>query len=190
MKKTTPIILFLFLLLLTPSIDIVGQSIQIKDASGFKDEIKCVTEEKINPESKEDPIKIKTCIWHAFKFVTTGVPDYKGRYGYEYELFLIENSQPKQITNSELFNDHRKELEELINRKIRIDFDNNAKDPNVKDCFEGVTFTPFQLNDMGISFNDKNEMEFNVTFGLGDACMSVDGTVITFSMQDLKKYLK
>ena len=185
MKKKTPILLFLFLMSLIPSNHVFGQNTQPTGTAGFGDEMKCITEEKANPESKEDPIIIKTCIWHAFKFVTTGAPDYKGRYGYEYELFLIENSQPKQITNSELFNDHRKELEELINRKIRIDFDNNAKDPNVKDCFEGVTFTPFQLNDMGISFNDKNEMEFNVTFGLGGACMSVDGMVITFSMQDL-----
>ena len=189
MKKKTPILLFLFLMSLIPSNHVFGQNTQPTGTAGFGDEMKCITEEKANPESKEDPIIIKTCIWHAFKFVITGEPDYRGCYSYQYELFLIANGQQKQINNSDLFNDQRKELEVLINRDIKIYFDSNAKDPN-NDCFSGATFTPFQLNDLGISFNEKNEMEFNVTFGLGGACMSVDGMVITFSMQDLKKYFK
>jgi len=81
-------------------------------------------------------------------------------------------------------------LENLINSNLKIDFDDNAKDPETSDCFVGTSFTKFQLNDMGISFNDKNEMEFNVSFGLGGACMNVDGTAVSFKMSDLKEYFK
>ena len=43
---------------------------------------------------------------------------------------------------------------------------------------------------MGISLNDKNEMEFNVSFGLGGVCYNVDGTSVSFKMTDLKEYFK
>jgi len=192
MKKIT-IIFFLLLLSSVYSNSVYCQNTKtriLKNTSNYSDEINCKTDEKTNPESKDDPIIIKTCVWHSYKFVITGAPDYKGRYSYEYELFLIENGKQKKIQNSELFNDKITELENLINSNLKIDFDDNAKDPETSDCFVGTSFTKFQLNDMGISFNDKNEMEFNVSFGLGGACMNVDGTAVSFKMSDLKEYFK
>jgi len=192
MKKIT-IIFFLFLLSSVYSNSVYCQNTKtriLNNTSNYNDEIKCKTVEKTNPESKDDPIIIKTCVWHSYKFVITGEPDYKGRNGYEYELFLIENGKQKKIQNSELFNDKITELENRINSKLKIDFDNNAKDPEMIDCFAGTSFTKFQLDDMGISFNDKNEMAFNVSFGLGGACMNVDGTAVSFKMTDLKEYFK
>jgi len=41
---------------------------------------------------------------------------------------------------------------------------------------------------MGIDFED-DKINFYVTFGLSGACMSIDGTTVSFSLDEIKRYL-
>jgi hypothetical protein len=51
-----------------------------------------------------------------------------------------------------------------------------------------MSFVPFTFEQLGIDF-DNNSINFNVTFGVGGACSSVDGTGITFSLDEIKQYM-
>ena len=166
-----------------------GLTMDNKDSS-FSSDLKCVAKEKKNPESKEDPIIVKTCTWRKYKFVSTGQPDDKGRYGYDYELFLIDKGKSIKIINSDLFNDKVSQLENLINEKIKSEFDANAKDSIDGDCLRGVEYSKFGINQIGITFNEKNQMEFNVSLGLGSACLSQEGYSVSFELKDIREYLK
>jgi len=196
MRHVTKLILFLFFfpcVAFNSNNNIIGQksglTIDNKDLS-FSSELKCVTKEKKNPESKEDPIIIKTCTWRKYTFVSTGQPDYRGVYSYDYELFLIDKGKSTKINNSDLFNDKVSRLENLINEKIKSEFDDSVKDTLNRDCLGGVEFTRFEINQMGITFNEDNKIEFNVSLGLGSACLCNDGYSVSFELKDIKEYLK
>ena len=51
-----------------------------------------------------------------------------------------------------------------------------------------MSFVPFTFEQLGIGF-DNNSINFNVTFGVGGACSSVDGTGIALSLNEIKQYL-
>ena len=76
----------------------------------------------------------------------------------------------------------------IINSKIEKDYKSYSNDPETKDCFEGASFTPFNFDQLAIDF-DVNKINFNVTFGLSGACMSVDGTIISFNLDEIQNYL-
>lgn len=48
----------------------------------------------------------------------------------------------------------------------------------------------FSINEMGITINPSDKMEFRVTFGLGGACMNVDGANASFSLNHIKNYIR
>ena len=87
-----------------------------------------------------------------------------------------------------LFNENKNELLSIINSKIKKDYMSFSNDPETKDCFEGASFTPYNFDQLGIDF-DADEINFNVTFGLSGSCMSVDGTIVSFHFDEIKKYL-
>jgi hypothetical protein len=189
------LIFFLFIILFVSfnsnSIIIAQKTISLNSNSdSIFNQIKCITKEKNNPESKDDPIIIITCEWRKYKFINTGQPDYKGRYSYKYELFLIDKWQTKKVNNSVLFNDKLDQLENLINDKFKRDFDDYVKSAETSECFKGRTFTKFDINEMGISLTEDNKIEFKVSFGLGSACLNVDLMSASFKLTDIKEYLK
>jgi hypothetical protein len=147
------------------------------------------TEKEAKNEDGVDPILIKTCFYKAYKTITNGYPDYKGRYSYEYSVFKKqENGNYIQIKNASLFNKNKKELLSIINSKIEKDYNSVYNDPETKDCFEEESFTPYNFDQLGITFSD-DKINFEVTFGLAGACMSVDGTTVSFSLEEIQKYL-
>lgn len=154
-------------------------------------EVVCNEFEKRNPDpDSEDSILIQICYWHNYKFVSTGHPDYKGRYSYEYQIFRMVNKKAKTIKNSDIFNNNIVVLEKKINVLIAK---SNEEDDSVIDnmsCLEGFDLPYFKMNQMGISFSDKKEIEFHVTFGLSDACMNVDGAIIDLPIEEVLPYLK
>jgi hypothetical protein len=166
-----------------------GLTMANKDLS-FRSELKCVIKEQKNPESKEDPIITKTFTWRKYKFVSIGQPDYKGRYSYDYRLFLFEKGKLMKISNSYLFNSKVSQLEALINKRIKSEFDANAKDSLVSDCLRGVEYSKVGINQMGITFNEKSQIEFIVSLGLGMACLNVDEYSVSFDLKDINEYLK
>lgn len=155
-----------------------------------------ITSNKVTCKEKEsknedgfDPILTKTCLYKKYKTISKGYPDFKGRYSYEYSVFKKqENGSYVQIKNATLFNEHKNELLSIINSKIKIDYMSFFNDPETKDCFEGASFTPFNFDQLGIYFDD-DEINFSVTFGLSGACMSVDGTIVSFNFDEIQKYL-
>ena len=136
-----------------------------------------------------DPIIIKTCFYKNYKAISKGYPDYKGRYSYEYTLFKKQkNGSYIKIKNSTFFNENKNQFLSLINSKIEKDYLLFSNDPDTKDCFNGDQFTPFDFEQLGIIFDDNNII-FNVYFGLSSACMSVDGTIISFELSDIQKFI-
>ena len=148
----------------------------------------CMEKETPN-EDPSNPGITKTCLYKKYKTISKGYPDYKGRYSYVYSLFKKqENGSYVQIKNATLFNENKKQLLSIINSKIKKDYYSYANYSETKDCFEGAKFTPFNFDQLGINF-DADNINFNVTFGLSGACMSVDGTIISFNLDEIQKYL-
>jgi len=147
------------------------------------------TEKESKNEDGGDPILTKTCLYKKYKTISKGYPDYKGRYSYEYSVFKKqENGSYVQIKNPLLFNKNKNELLSIINSKIKKDYMLFSNDPETKDCFEGSSFTPYNFDQLGIDFN-ADGIYFHVTFGLSGACISVDGTIISFNLDEIKNYL-
>ena len=151
--------------------------------------IQCTEKEKKNDEGK-DPILIKTCYYKSFKFVITSYPDNVGRYVYsKHQVFIQSNNKYIKTTNKRVFNKTQEELVSLINERIKQDFDEYKSDSNTRECLTEIDSIPvYKMNDFYISFYG-NEIWFEVHWGLSSACRAVDGTIITFKLNKLKKYL-
>jgi hypothetical protein len=143
-------------------------------------------EQKI--EGSEDPRTIKTCTWGNFKSISTGEADFKGRYSYSSKLFKLTNNTYVAIKNSQLFNENKTELLEILNQRIKKSFDEYSNDPEFKDCFDGISAPHFSIDDLGIYFDDSG-INFDVSFGLSGACMSVDGITISFKLDEIESYI-
>ncbi|UAY53544.1 hypothetical protein [Ferruginibacter albus] len=164
--------------------------VSIDSTSKDSGNVKVTCSEKLKRQGHGlDPIITKTCFLKNFKLVSIGEPDYKGRYSYEYEVYKKENKKFVPATNSEIFNANQEELLTLINKQIQADYKQYSTDSQTKDCFIGIDSIPFyKMNELGISFYG-DQIWFNVTFGLSSACMSVDGTIVSFKLSEIKKYL-
>ncbi len=152
------------------------------------DVVMCSEKETPNPDT-EDPIINRTCLFKEYKTISIGSPNYKGRYSYEYKLYKKQsNGTFKKVKNESIFNEKKKDLLSLINAKIKKEYDLYAQDPESSECFDQMSFVPFTFEQLGIDF-DNNSINFNVTFGVGGACSSVDGTGIAFSLDEIKQYM-
>ena len=148
----------------------------------------CTSKDIPNPGGSMNAIE-KTCYYKNFKTVSTGYPDYKGRYSYSYEVFSKqENGEYVKIKKSKLFNKNRRKLLSLINKRIKKDYDAYANEVERGECFQGHSFSPFDFEDMGIEF-EGNQISFHVRFGLSSACMSADGTIVFMPLQEIEPYL-
>lgn len=150
----------------------------------------CSEREKKTKETS-DPIIIKTCFIKGFKFVTTSYPDYAGRYSLSAsEVFVKVKNKYVATENSRVFNKKQAELLDVINRQIQKDFAAFKEDDDTKECLSDIHSVPqYGMNDLKISFN-QDEIWFEVQWGLSGACRSVDGTIITFKLKDIGKYLQ
>ncbi|ALI98309.1 hypothetical protein [Rufibacter tibetensis] len=148
----------------------------------------CLEEEEKNPES-EDPIIIRTCTYRNYKTITTGTPDFKGRYSYRNSLFKLEKGEYKVIDNSSLFNQRQDDLLKRINEKIKANYLVYLKDPESNECFEGVEpIRDFKINELRIDF-EANQLVFHAEFELSGACFNVGGTSIPFKLQEIDPYI-
>ena len=53
-----------------------------------------------------------------------------------------------------------------------------------------IDFRYYKLNEFGISFTDKNQMEFKIDYGIGSACFNVSSSSIVLELSEINKYLK
>lgn len=79
----------------------------------------------------------------------------------------------------------------IINKRIQRDFIKFSSDSNSRDCLSELDSIPvYKMNDFEISV-DKNEIWFEVHWGIGTiACRAVDGTIVSFKFDEIRKYLK
>jgi len=148
------------------------------------------TREKSLEYPKEVGTITKTCKFENYIFKSTGKPNYKGQYSYEYELSLIDKVDTLKINNAEFFNENVKELEKMINDKLRTEYEANLKISEIKECMKWIDFRYYDINEFGISFNHKKQMNFYIDYDIGSACANVGGSIITLNYYELKKYLK
>ena len=156
-----------------------------------KNDLKIVCNEFTKEKSEySDVLRIKTCEFNNHLFKSIGKPDYKGRYSYNYELSQIGKTETTIIRNSDFFNESGIELEKIINVKLKTEYDSNSKIPEISDCMKWIDFRYYKLNEFGISFTDKNQMEFNINYGIGSACFNVSSSSVIMELSELEKYLK
>ncbi|MFC6998414.1 hypothetical protein [Rufibacter roseus] len=154
--------------------------------SGFT--VTCEEKEEKNPES-EDPIIIKTCTYGNYRTISTGTPDFNGRYSYENGLYRFEKGKYIEISNSALFNQKQEKLLKHINQQIKADYLKLSSDPESKECFEGAEpFHDFPMDELRLEF-EAGQLVFHVEFGLPTACLSVNGTSVSFTLQEVEPYL-
>jgi hypothetical protein len=154
--------------------------------------VSCKSEEKFDEENFENiiPAQVNTCSWGIYKSVKTGYPDFEGHYNYNYQLYRAENGKPRAIQNADMFNDKLPQLEKKINDEMRDHLKSHLINPNYAPCFDDFELTPYSINEVGISFDDKGEMNFTIVFELGASCMSVDAITITKKFEEIEEYLK
>ena len=156
-----------------------------------KNHLKIICNELTKEKSEySDLLRIKTCEFNNHLFKSIGKPDYKDRYSYSYELLQIGKTETTIIRNSDFFNDSGIELEKIINVKLKAEYDSNSKIPEISNCMKWIDFRYYKLNEFGISFTDKNQMEFNINYGIGSACFNVSSSSVIMEISELEKYLK
>lgn len=152
--------------------------------------VNCIEKYRKNPDGKV-PIIVRTCFIKNFKFKETSYPDYVGRYfDSDYEVYVLVNKKYIKTVNSAAFNNNQEELVSKINERILKDFKDFSSDSAVKECFADLDSIPkYKMNDFEISFQN-NEIWFEVNWGLPGVCRSVDGTIVSFKLSEIRKYLK
>lgn len=149
----------------------------------------CEEKDEDNPGS-EDPIIVRTCTYQHYRSVATGMPDYKGRYTWEYTLHKLENGDFLPIKNESLFNDKRNDLLRQVNERIRTEYLLFSDDPDFSDCFAMVESIPaFGFDELSIGFED-DQLVFHASLGLPEACLSIDGASVSFKLSEVGPYLQ
>ena len=174
-------LIIILTLILTFSCKVKAQEADLK--------IVCTESNKKNDEYSESII-LKTCEFKNHLFKSTGIADYKSRYSYKYELFQINENDTIKVKNSEFFNQKAIQLEKLINDKLKTEYESNSKIPEISECMKWIDFRYYKLNEFGISFTDKNQMEFNIDYGIGSACFNVRFSTVILELSEIEKYLK
>ena len=174
-------LLIILTLILTFSCKVKSQETDLK--------IVCNESNEKKAEYSEDII-LKTCEFKNHLFKSTGIADYKGRYSYKYELFQINEKDTIKVKNSDFFNQRAIELEKLINDKLKTEYELNSKIPEISECMKWIDFRYYKLSEFGISFTDKNQMDFNIDYGIGSACFNVRSSSVVLELSEIEKYLK
>ena len=112
-----------------------------------------------------------------------------GRRKYNITFRQNKNGKYVKVPNTALFNLDQAHLLKLINDRIRRDFNVYSTEPETRDCFIDFGKLPtYGMNDLGIDFNN-DEIQFHIEFGLPEFCDAVGGTIVTFKISDIEKYL-
>jgi hypothetical protein len=148
------------------------------------------TKKTVKVSGNLDPTIIETCTFRQYKFVTTCEADYKGRYSDFTEVFKKSGESYVKIANHDIFNTEQRELLSMINKNALKEYNELSSDPENADCFQEQSFQEYEsLDDVGIYIKDSS-LGIYYSFGLGGACMSVDGAGMSLPISTIEKYLK
>jgi hypothetical protein len=151
--------------------------------------VNCFHNNKVDPGNAAIILN-KTCEFKNHIFKSIGISDFNGRYSYDYKIFRIKNNDTLKINNLDFFNNNSIELERLINKKLKTEYDSNSENSEISDCMKWIKFRYYKLNEFGITFTDNNQMEFNIDYGIGSACFNVSFNSVIMEIHEVEKYLK
>lgn len=153
----------------------------------------CKEQEEPNKDDIDNPILITNCSFRSFSIRKKGESDDKGRYFYTYKYF----NNNIEINPSKLFNSKIDELEVLLNKKFKEEFNSLSKNPDSDGCFNDITYENitidgelsdnYRFNQIDVDFSDYKIM-FSRSFGLPGACNSLDGVTIDFTISEIESY--
>lgn len=138
---------------------------------------------------QQEPARIENYYFNDFKSVITGTPDSKNRFTWTFELFKKEGENYLPAENEEVFNDKKDELLQLINARIKTDFEKAyALDPK---CFTTSTPPNYTFKNLGLEFRD-GKVNFYAVFDFAtENCHYLYGyTVVEFSIEQLEDYFQ
>ena len=140
----------------------------------------CVETQNSNSKVSE---LIKTCYYQNHIFKSVGIPDYKGRYSYEYEIFEIKGTDTIKTKNSNFFKNGTKTIEKLINQKLKEEYESDLAHPELKKCMAQIDFRYYNIDEFGISFHSRDIMQFNIAYnGVSGACFNVSGNSVLLQL--------
>lgn len=166
--------------------DVIKLRDSIYSLSFYK--IRC--KEETFEQRGEEPILKNTCSWRYYKIIETGTPDRRGRYTWKTDIYNNLVDSHAIVTLSSLFKvDSLTALEAKINERIKEEFEYLAE--TNRHCFPRSMQCPtFALKDMRFVVSDNASVSFEVTFGLSNACYTVDFVSATFKMSELEDYFE
>lgn len=157
--------------------------------SGEKIPVSC-SEASRYDEDVDDSILVRTCFFKKLKSIATGTPDNKGRYSWEYAMYRMKNGMYVETAPTEIFNEKRTQLAELINQKIQAELKEASADPESKTCLEGIDIEKkYSLDELGINFDDDG-FSFSVDFELGSYCLFISVVIVSLTYDEITPYLK
>jgi hypothetical protein len=148
------------------------------------------TEELITKAGEEFPTIVNTCKWRDFVFIETGVPDTKGRYSWESQIFKQYSGDLHSIAKTDLFIPNQlDQLLALINKRLEEDFLVLKETEPL--CFDRKkNFIPFKFDDFRISLAENGTMNFEVLYQLPENCFEINAASASFMMKELRPFLK
>lgn len=155
---------------------------------GSSNKVTC-NEKEQKTQGNSEPTLIKSCTWLDYKCISTGWPDFAGRYSYSYQWFKMINGKYVKIDKSQLFSENSNELIERINEEANDYFFELYADSQNEDCLSDIEELPYyDLSNVEV-FLDEDGFTFSYSFGLPTMCLAIDGDYISFSPEEIEPYL-
>lgn len=153
---------------------------------------KCGTKEikNDNPELIDFPIIIKNCRFNNFESTTIGSPNYTSKYYWKHELYKYENGEKTKINNSQMFNSNIKSIEQMINDESKAHYEQLSRTPELKECLNLIKIKYHTIDEMEISFNENNEIEFQITYEITAACDNIKSSLHIMNLKDIEYLFK
>ena len=136
-----------------------------------------------------DDVRVEKCYYKNHLFKSIGIRDYNQRYSYDYYLYKVVNKDTIKINNTDFFGKNYKQLEKIINEKLKASLDDDAKHEELKRCVESINFRYYNFNEFGISFRNNDIVQFNIDYGISMACAPVANGMVEFELNELSKYI-
>ncbi len=140
-----------------------------------------------NLENEIDPIFEKTCIYKNLKVKSFGKPDNKGRYSWESSLFLVTNSEEKEIELSDLFGSNSEKVEVYLNEKLQEEYEGHLGDPDLSECMKTIDFHKFALHEFRLDLQEGETVNFWLEYVTTSACFNVNLGLATMSYQEFDR---
>jgi sulfur relay (sulfurtransferase) DsrF/TusC family protein len=152
------------------------------------------TEKEIKSKNKDviDPVIIKTCLLNDFRVIDTAEPDYTGKYSHTYRLQKKINNRFVSVKNSSLFKASAiTELESIINRQVKKEYEEYIADKELKSCFPiDYKLRYYKIDDLYISAQSIKQQKINFEADFEISCRNIGGSFTSFLLEALVPFFR